>query len=58
MTLPAFGKDPEALVEARRIVPKGCVPRFRHHVNLRVSHARLVLVDDGTVEVLLVERFT
>jgi len=25
---------------------------------LRVSHARLVLVDDGTVEVLLVERFT
>jgi len=23
------------------------VPRIRHHVNLRVSHARLVLVNDG-----------
>jgi len=47
VVLQAFGKDPQAPVEACRIIPKRCVPRIRHHVNLRVSHARFVLVDDG-----------
>ena len=45
--LQAFGKAPQAPVEACRIIPKGCVPRIRHDVNLRVSHARLVLIDSG-----------
>jgi hypothetical protein len=34
-------------VERWRIIPERCVPRIRHHLNLRVSNARLVLFYDG-----------
>jgi hypothetical protein len=33
------------MVEACRIVPEGRVPNLSHHVNLRVRHACLVLLD-------------
>src|ERR1700730_1082310 len=45
--LQAFGKCSPACVETCCIIPKWRVSRIRHHVNLCVSHLRLVLVDDG-----------
>ena len=50
IVLEASSKGLQAPVEARRIIPKGCVTGVRHYVNLRVSNARLVLVDDGRLD--------
>ncbi len=47
MVLQTFGKRPQALVEGRRIIPERCVSRVRHHMNLSVSQAILVLIDSG-----------
>jgi hypothetical protein len=47
LVLQALGKRPQALVEACSIVPKRRVSRVRHHLDLGVGQAGLVLLDSG-----------
>ena len=43
--LQTFSKRLQPPVETCRIIPERCMPRISHHMNLRVYHARLVLID-------------
>lgn len=45
--LQTFGECAQTPVEGWRVIPKTCVPRVRHHLNLRVSYGSLVLIDGG-----------
>ena len=47
MALQTFAKRVQALIEAWRVVPEGCVPGIRHQLNLRVRSHRVVLIDGG-----------
>ena len=45
--LETFGKRPQAAVEGCRVIPERCVSRVRHHLDVSVSQANLVLIDCG-----------